>query len=154
MNDSSDESLIAAYLETRWTGALPAGGEFDVGIGEAAEGERILASLGSATAAILTAWNPRSRVLAAEENRRRNDRLREEIAKLGLHSIHCVGAAGEWREESILVPDLPLGRATGLGRDFEQNAIVWWDRAMAPALVVTRSGFAGLREGEIVDVAR
>jgi hypothetical protein len=114
----------------------------------------LLSDASAGTAAAITAWDPESRALGAEENRRRNEDLAQAVA--AWRWAHCVGHAtdgSDWSEDGFVVYDIDLADAGRLGKTFGQNTIVWWRRGDAPSLVVTRDGFAGLSAGSVVDGA-
>ncbi|MFA5669868.1 MAG: DUF3293 domain-containing protein [Balneolaceae bacterium] len=78
--------------------------------------------------AYITAWNPFSEELDAENNSKRNDRLLLEIKTKGL--IYYIGTGvpdkGDWTpEESFLILGISLIDAKSLGKHFEQNAIIF-----------------------------
>lgn len=88
--------------------------------------------------AFLTAWNPRSVPMPAAENAAALERMRREIANLGLLSWPGWGRDpnGNWAaEESLFVPGLVLERASELGRQFDQHAIVHAQHDAVPRLV-------------------
>jgi hypothetical protein len=90
------------------------------------------------TSAFLTAWNPRSVPTPAAENAAALERMRREIANLGLLSWPGWGRdpSGKWpAEQSLFVPGLDLARATELGRQFDQHAIVHTQHDAVPRLV-------------------
>lgn len=88
--------------------------------------------------AFLTAWNPYSRELTAEENARRQNEL---INELNAKSIGFLPGAGEDRdgrwppEESVLLLGIDRDAAIGLAKGFEQNAIVFGRHGEAAELV-------------------
>jgi hypothetical protein len=143
-----NERLLDAYMRTSWR--LPHAPD-EVRIGAIEPAASLLADASAGTAAIITAWNPESRPLDGEENRRRNDELAKALA--GWRWKHCVGHAtdgSDWSEDSFVVYDIDFADAVRLGEAFGQNTIVWWRRGEAPSLVVTRDGFAGLSLGSVV----
>jgi hypothetical protein len=151
--DATDEALVAAYLATRWVMRTE---PIEIRIGDAASAAALLERLDASAAAIVTAWNPRSRRLTAARNRARNARLLRDIASRGWRRLECdgVGAAadgGEWREASYVVADPALADAVELGRRYEQNAVVWWRRGAAPVLIATTPGFAARSLGERIE---
>jgi hypothetical protein len=90
-------------------------------------------------AAFITACNPFSQPLSAEENARRQAELRSELARRSLFYLEGVGQhpSGTWPgEPSFLVLGLALEAAKTLGRAYEQNAIVWCGADAVPRLVL------------------
>lgn len=93
----------------------------------------------ASSAAFITACNPASELLPAEENDQRQALLLQCIEQLGLHWLPGRGEdpAGEWPgEDSFLVLGIEKETACGLGRQFGQNAIVFCDSGAVPQLVV------------------
>ncbi|HKX84473.1 MAG TPA: DUF3293 domain-containing protein [Pyrinomonadaceae bacterium] len=90
------------------------------------------------TWAFMTAWNPYSQELPAEENARRQNELIEELNAKGLRFFHGAGEDpnGAWpAEESLLVLGIDRDSAIGLAEKFEQNAIVFGRRTEPAELV-------------------
>ena len=98
---------------------------------------------GASTAAVVTAWHPRSEPgREPARNRADLDELRSRVLGEGFRAIDCVGIgaapdAGDgeepgradaeaWTEPSLLVPAVDRVRACAWAAGFEQNAIFWW----------------------------
>ena len=93
---------------------------------------------------VLTACNPRSRLLTAAENADRNGRLVAELEARGLHWIIADGSApdGSWQEPGYGVIDGDLPEILALARRFDQLAVFeltatrlwvrWTDPGAAP----------------------
>jgi len=77
--------------------------------------------------AIITAYNPQSKLLPKEENLRRHRQLEREIQTLGLAYTQSLSTSpeGTWAEEGFAVFAIGLEEALALGRKFEQQAVVW-----------------------------
>ncbi len=77
--------------------------------------------------ALITAANPRSQVLSDDENRLRNAALEGEFIARGWKYGPSFGTdrAGTWREDGFIVWDETLDDLLELGREFDQNAIVY-----------------------------
>lgn len=91
------------------------------------------------TAAVLTAWNPRSELRPNAENEIAQAELISEIDRLALRqwSGHGADPTGEWPpEQSSLVLGLDLGTAQLLAYRFGQNGIVWAGEDTVPTLVL------------------
>jgi hypothetical protein len=92
-------------------------------------------------AAFLTAWNPYSEVCQRSENIAAQQRLEDEVRRLGFELLPGIGRdpAGQWEgEESCLVLGVALPEAEALGRAFGQNAIVWAGADAIPRLILLR----------------
>ena len=77
--------------------------------------------------ALITAANPRSNLLSDEENRLRNALLERELLARGWRYGPSFGTdrAASWREDGFIVWDETADDLLELGREFEQNAIVY-----------------------------
>ncbi len=93
----------------------------------------------AATAAFLTAANPRSERRSDEENRRRTAELRQALSTAGHRHLEGEGRdpAGGWSEPSFLILGIQAAEALALARRFEQNGFVWCERGAAPELALT-----------------
>jgi hypothetical protein len=118
-----DEGLISAYLRTRYEVWAP---RFTIRIGE--WHPALDAWLGGQCWAFITAWNPGSQPLPAEENRRRQSELEDALSKGGWRYFPGAGVPekDDWQpEESLLVTGISLEDALEVGRRFSQHAILW-----------------------------
>ena len=91
--------------------------------------------------AFLTAWNPYSRAASPDFNDAANERLRARCRQGGWSVLegHGVYPEGGWpAESSLLVLGMDRDSAIAVGREFEQNAIVWSGAAAVPELVLLR----------------
>jgi hypothetical protein len=91
--------------------------------------------------AYLTACNPYSDLRDENRNPARQAALHAEIEKRGLRCFPGFGKhpTGPWPgEDSFLVLGLSLEDAKALGRQFEQNAIVWCGADAVPKLILLR----------------
>ena len=76
--------------------------------------------------AFITAWNPRSDVLTDVENHQRHLQLKEMVRDYYTLEGEGIGVNPAWKpERSWLIIGISKERAVGIGRDFEQNAIVY-----------------------------
>ena len=94
-----------------------------------------------ACAAFITAFNPFSRELTADENRRRQAELAKELTRRSLDFVEGVGQhpSGDWPgEPSFLVFGLELEAAKSLGKVYEQNAIIWCGADCVPDLILLK----------------
>jgi hypothetical protein len=102
--------------------------------------DALLERTGTRSWAFITAWNPGSRALSAEENAQRHSQLLQAVDALGLAWLpgEGVGADPSWTpEQSIMILNITRAQATGLGRQFEQLAIVAGRRGEAASLLST-----------------
>jgi hypothetical protein len=143
----TDSELLQAYLDTVWTVHGPDGAT------EVRPGRP--APPGLRPAGIVTAWNPASRQLPEDENRRADAALRARIAASGVEAwptlAHGTGDDGSWDEPGWCILGTSA-RATSItaGAEFGQNAIVWIDADGGVAIVCTRDGFCGAAIGKVV----
>jgi hypothetical protein len=90
------------------------------------------------SAAFITAYNPRSELLAKEVNSNRQIQLTNEIERRSLKYFKGLGQhpSQKWQgEPSLLILDIALEAAKKLSRDYEQNAFVWCDQSCTPQLL-------------------
>ena len=101
--------------------------------------DELLEAEGAATAAYITAANPRGEATSAWKNEIANAALVETQTKAGYRCFEGEGRdpQGRWRpERSALVVGIPRADAEAVGRAFGQNAIVFVEKGRAPELVV------------------
>ena len=112
---------------------------FSIRIGEASEDlEQLLTAHDSTNWAYITASNPRSEMLTAEENAARNDQLMDHVKQAGRLYFRGEGIGNDptWPPEaSILIVGMDKDEALELGREFGQNAIVIGRKGQAAELV-------------------
>lgn len=91
-----------------------------------------------ASAAFITAANPRGEKRSDTENGVANAALQNYIAAAGYSHWWGEGRDpfGGWAEPSFLVAGISRGNAEALAQLFEQNAIVFCELGRAPELVV------------------
>jgi hypothetical protein len=142
---AADESLIEVYIATRWRVRTPTG--------------TLLVRIGQPTpivnGAIVTAYNPASRLLPRSSNRGANRRLLARLRRLAAEVCPAAALghgpeAALWREPGLGVRGPSLDTLVRLGGDFGQNALVWTDAEGIARLVVCRAGFAGRRPGAVL----
>jgi hypothetical protein len=120
-------ALDRAYRATSYRVVLGAR-HVDVRIGQPWIAVQGLLLAGERSAAILTAFNPGSRVLHNHENAARHEQLCLAIRAAGLRSLPTVHIAddGEWLpEHGLLLPGLDAEQALRWAARFEQAAIVY-----------------------------
>jgi hypothetical protein len=91
--------------------------------------------------AFITACNPCSKSLSDAVNMHRHDELGRDLKRHGLKFFQGDGKhpVGGWPgEASYLILGLSLEAAKALGKEYEQNAIVWCGSDALPQLVLLR----------------
>jgi hypothetical protein len=135
-----DPRLLSAYSETEYrvVGSL----SFVLRIGYTSEPlARAHAEQQVTCSAYITACNPHSASRSDADNHRRQQALAAELTRRGLVFLPGVGQhpTNGWPgEASYLVFGLSLEEAMALGREWEQNAIVWAGADAIPQLVLLR----------------
>jgi len=132
--------LVAAYKKAQYV--VLGDPELVIRIGEPnPDLDKLLEAEGAATAAYITAANPRGEARSAWENEIANAALVESQTEAGYSCYEGEGRdpQGRWTpERSVLVVGIPRADAETLGRVFEQNAIVFVEKGRAPELVVLK----------------
>ena len=129
--------LIAAYEDADYV--VFAEPELVLRIGEPSRRlDALLEEEGAATAAFVTAANPRSEPRPAAQNAEVLATLDKLVAAAGYPWRAGEGRepGGTWVEPSRLVIGIYRDNALALGRIFGQNAIVFVEKGAAPELVV------------------
>ena len=83
---------------------------------------------------VLTAQNPRSRLLLGPENEERNRTLKHQLELRGWRFHPAAGRSpdGSWTEEGYAIVDADRDDVLALAREHEQNAIFEWTRDARP----------------------
>ena len=129
--------LLAAYTATDF---VVFDGDEHWGLHVGVASPRIDALLdrhGADRATIVTAFNPRSRVLAPVANGARHRALVRLLEERGLSFLHGEGRdpGGRWiAETECIVFGISLAEGLEIARRFEQNAVVFIERGKAPRL--------------------
>lgn len=135
-----DASTVQAYLETAYHVHVQP--TFALHIGEQSTALALLhRTHGVDCSAYITAWNPYSEATDARTNAQLQLSLMKAIEGLCLAVVPGIGQhpSSHWPgEESLLVLGLDRPRATALGEQFRQNAIVWTGPDAVPDLVLLR----------------
>jgi len=129
--------LVEAYRRTRY--AVFGEPELVLRIGEPnPDLDELLEAEGAASAAFITAANPRGKKRGAWENEIANAALVKSQTEAGFRCFEGEGRAPDrkWVERSVLVVGISREDAVIVGRAFEQNAIVFAERGKAPELVL------------------
>jgi hypothetical protein len=139
MSTERDSELLEAYKATHYTIST----DVVIRIGEPCPPlDEFLLSLGSDTAAYLTAWNPWSELQSPEANTGANERLAKELNGLPevIQVLNGIGvdSSGKWPgEESFLVMGIHFMQAMELAERYGQNAFVFYRRGSEAELIVT-----------------
>lgn len=130
--------LEAAYRATTYRVFLP-GGICELRPGVACETLRCwLETAGATCFAIVTAYNPGSQAVSAEQNALRQAQLECELLEAGFepYAGENIADDGEWAdEESCFIADISLDEAIALAEEYGQNAIVCGTGDGVPELV-------------------
>jgi len=133
-------ALEAAFRATTYRVDTPEG-VFDLRIGVADPVfDSFLRGRGIACWAIVSAFNPGAMQQPAEENRRRQQLLRERVTALGYRFCAALNLpdADDWSPEpSLLVLEMGEAQGRALAGEFSQLAVVCGDTGAAPRLVWT-----------------
>ena len=136
MKSGIDASLRQKYLDTDYI--ISDDPPLLMKIGEQSDDLRVLlGSMGVESAALITAWNPRSEQLTDDENDDRQGVLLTDIEKIRLNYLIGYGQLDDWQEYSYLVLGIYKDQATAMATRFEQNGYVWIGPAGIPELITT-----------------
>lgn len=110
MKDEKTEGLFQAYEET----AI-----------EIFQSEKQIENLGWNQYFVITAWNPFSKQLQLDENRRRNNDLEEDLLAVNAELLKAIGRSDDWKwvEESFAVRNMSLSEIVEVAKKYQQNAI-------------------------------
>jgi hypothetical protein len=130
--------LIAAYKKAQYV--VLGDPDLVIRIGEPnPDLDELLEAEGAATAAYITAANPRGEARTAWENEIANAALVQSQTEAGYSCYEGEGRdpQGRWTaERSVLVVGISRADAEVVGRVFGQNAIVFVEKGRAPELVL------------------
>ena len=88
------------------------------------------------TAAILTAWNPRSQPLPLSENNSRNNKLSSKLYDYTIFKAIGQGNDSSWNsEESFFILGIKRTEVDKLAIEFEQYANVWIEKDKQASLI-------------------
>jgi hypothetical protein len=131
----------AAYLATHYV-AFTLAGPLTLRVGQrSATLDRLLASQGASSAALITAFNPGSQPRGLSANRAAHRRLLALVRRGGWRHLpyEARDPGGVWAvEEGLLIFGLGPAQARRLGRRFRQNAILLVRRGGATELAALR----------------
>jgi hypothetical protein len=126
-----DDSLYQAYLKTDFEVDSDPPACLHIGHADPAFAQW-MQTHGHRSAVLVTAWNPYSVPIEAEENASRQAQLEAEAKSLGIAFLSARGADpdGEWpAEESLCLFDVSLEHIDAWMRRYEQNAVIRVDSA-------------------------
>jgi hypothetical protein len=123
---SSPTQLLDIYRATSYDVRLPGGARTSLRIGKPVPEALRLWVRRDWPLLFISACNPHSKQLAADDNRDRSRTLLDRLDRSHLRRLVGVGRATDraWREASFLVAGLSLEAADRLAVEFGQNAIV------------------------------
>jgi hypothetical protein len=136
-----NKTLLEAYRRTVFVADTPHG-RLTLLVGQqCAALDTLLAARGVTTWAYVTAFNPESVPLSAEENAARQRQLERSVAELGFVSYpgEGIGDDGCWLPEpSLLILGITRDGAKQLGSAFGQLAVVYGEKGHEAELLVCR----------------
>jgi hypothetical protein len=131
------EELLCAYAATDFV-VFDRGEEWILKVGQTSPRiDALLDRYGVTTATIVTAFNPRSRVLSPEVNMARHRSLVQLLEDGGLPFLYGEGRdpTGRWiAEAECIVFGISLAEGLEIARRFDQNAVAFIERGKAPRL--------------------
>lgn len=149
--DGPFSSLFRAYQSTEYRvlGDRP----FSMLIGKhCSEVEQLFQQYSVASAAFITAFNPRSERLPDEENFARLLQMEQEIKAMGYQIIEGIGIGQDsvpvWTEQSLLVLGMSQSEADSLSSRYEQNAYVFVASDCIPTLIADFGNGVQLRSSQ------
>lgn len=90
------------------------------------------------SAAIITAWNPKSKLLSVEENIKRNTKLNAKLKNYTVFKAEGQGEDLSWlAEESFFILGINKKEANILAIEYEQYAYVWLEKKGLASLIFT-----------------
>ena len=129
--------LLAAYTATDFV-VFDGGERWSLHVGVAsARVDALLDRHGATCATVVTAFNPRSRVLAPEANEARHRALVRMLEERAVTFLLGEGRdpSGRWTAETeCIVFGISLAEGLEIARRFDQNAVVFIERGKAPRL--------------------
>jgi hypothetical protein len=137
-----DDRLLAAYRATRYRVAAP-GRDLLLRVDRYDEQlAKLLREAWVDSAALITAWNPRSQRQEEARNRALQEQLVRELEAAGHPCLPGRNEAPleesvDWNEDSVLALDISLDQARVIAARYGQHAFLWIDREATPRLVLT-----------------
>lgn len=138
---SVSNDLIAAYGAALYNVDIPDGAIMTLRIGQADDAcDQVLRVHNATRAALITAYNPRSRLMMAAENESAHAALREAVMRMGKAALpsRASDPAGIWPvEPGLFIIDISESDARAVALQFDQHAFVWIESGRAAALMFT-----------------
>jgi hypothetical protein len=152
-------AFFTASMTTRYTVDLPTGTTITLSIGApSTEVDKLLNQNHAKEYAYLTAYNPQSTTLSAEENNARHLILCQEVTRLGFRFLtgKAIPDAGEWEPEMcVFAFDMPRSTVLKLCQSYAQDGAVVGEIGSAPKLMFThpklREDFKALLQSCVLD---
>ena len=139
-NTTITQSLLDLYSKAEYH--VDAAPPFILKIGETNDAlKRLYENSSCNCAAFITAFNPGSKELPTEVNKARNKKLEALISSMAYQCLHGTGMCADddgLGEASLLILGMDKDTAIDIGRQFEQNAIIWCANEAVPQLVLLR----------------
>ena len=134
----SQENYNENFINTLFKVMIDDTQSYDIRVGA----ENILENLNMpdvASWAYITAWNPLPIAYSLEENRMRNQSLKNDLDAINLEYLDGVGIAidGSWQEESVFIKNISKEQAEHLAQKYEQVAYLFAHRNEKAQLVYT-----------------
>ena len=130
--------LEKSYLETIYSVFIDEE-KYDIEIGKPLPHELQKYFGKEKSAAILTAWNPKSQGLSLSENELRNIQLSEMLGGYKIFNALGQGMDLSWpAEESFFIVGINQSEVDKLAVDFEQFAYVWIEHGQQASLIFTK----------------
>ena len=134
-------TFFTASMTTRYTIELPNGASLTLSIGvPETELDDLLSHHQAASYAYLTAYNPQSTTLSADENEQRHLQLCREINQRGYRYLigKAIPDTGEWEPETcVFAFDMPRSVVLELCQAYAQDGAVVGEHGSAPKLMFT-----------------
>lgn len=90
------------------------------------------------SAVILTAWNPRSQIASAEENKYRNEKLHSALNNYTIFKALGHGSDLSWpAEDSFFILGISRKEIEELAIEYDQYAYVWCESGKPASLIFT-----------------
>jgi hypothetical protein len=137
-----DDRLLIAYRTTRYRVSAPGRDLLLTVDRHDAELAKLLREAWTDSAALITAWNPRSRRQEDTRNRALQAQLVRELEADGHPCLPGrneapIGDAIDWTEDSVLALGITLEKARAVAARYGQYAFLWIDKSATPRLVLT-----------------